>query len=71
VNVLAFSSPISPAWRWRIVNYAGDTVEESSGTFSTISAAVAAGREHLSQMDYDDRSVPAWPYRSTTHLRRR
>jgi hypothetical protein len=65
VNVLAYSSPASPAWRWRIVDYAGETVAESSVTFTTIADAVTAGREHLSRMILDA------PYRSTRYLRYR
>jgi hypothetical protein len=71
MNVVAFSSPASPQWRWRVVNYNGETVAESSSTFSTIAAAVSAGHQHLRAMNLDDRSVPASPYRSTTYLRRR
>jgi hypothetical protein len=65
VNVLAYSTPGSPDWRWRIVDYAGETVAESSRTFTTIADAVTAGREHLSRMN------PDAPYRSTRYLRRR
>jgi hypothetical protein len=71
MNVLAFCSPASPQWRWRLVNYSGETVAESSNTFFTIAAAITAGRQHLSEMNLDDRFVPASPYRSTPYLRRR
>jgi hypothetical protein len=71
MNVLAFCSPASPDWRWRIVNDAGETLGESSGTFTSIAEAVTAGRQHLSQQKLDDRFVPASPYRSSTGLRRR
>lgn len=68
MQVTAFSTPREPDWRWRIVNYAGETIEESRGTFKTISVAVAEGTKRLVQLDVD-RSVPRVPYRSTSHLR--
>lgn len=43
MNVLAFSTSRAGDWRWRIVNLRGETVEESSASFPTIAAAVAAG----------------------------
>lgn len=70
MNVLAFSTPTCPDWRWRIVNYAGEMVEESESTFSSIARAVAEGRKRLAQMSTTDTSVPRPLYRSTTHLRR-
>jgi hypothetical protein len=36
MQVVAFSTPASPTWRWRIVDYAGQTVEESRETFTSI-----------------------------------
>jgi hypothetical protein len=71
MQVLAFSTPRNPDWRWRIVNYAGEMIEESHGTFPTISAAVAAGARRLVQIDVPDRSVAPSFYRSTSHLRQR
>lgn len=68
MQVGAFSIPGSPDWRWRIVNYAGETVEESSKGFATIALAMQDGRTRLSKMDVD-RSVPRPPYRSGAHLR--
>ena len=56
MNVFAFSTPDRPDWRWRIVNYAGDIVEESRDSFFTISAAVAKGTERLAQLDRVARS---------------
>ena len=29
MQVTAFLTPQEPDWRWRIVNYAGETIEES------------------------------------------
>ena len=56
MNVLAFSTPRRPDWRWRIVDYSGTTIQESSDGFATIAQAVAAGSEHLSQRHDRDRS---------------
>jgi hypothetical protein len=67
--VIAFATPRSPDWRWRIVNYAGEMVEESYREFSTIAEAVAAGGQRLREIDVVDLSVRANPYGSTSHLR--
>jgi hypothetical protein len=56
MNVLAFSTPRHPDWRWRIVDYVGATVAESPGGFTTIGAAVAAGSEHLERLARQDRA---------------
>lgn len=72
MNVIAFSTPRRPDWRWRIVNYAGETVEESDATFATISRAVQEGAKRLERLNLTDRSVRPSPYhRSTSHLRTR
>ena len=71
VQVAAFSTPAGPGWRWRIVNYAGEMVEESNETFPTITAAVAQGTKRLVQMTVVDTSVAGPVHRSTSHLRRR
>ena len=63
MQVTAFSTPQKPDWRWRIVNYAGETIQESRETFPTIAAAVARGTQYMSRLREDR----AW--RSTTHLR--
>lgn len=57
MQVVAFSTPTRPDWRWRIVNYAGEMIEESHEVFPTIAAAVAAGSRHLGRMNVTDRSV--------------
>jgi hypothetical protein len=71
VQVAAISTPQDNfLWRWRIVNYAGEVVEESRQTFPTIASAVEHGSKRLSQMDVVDNSVPYQPHgRSTRHLR--
>lgn len=72
MQVIAFSTPDRPEWRWRIVNYAGEVVEESHSTFPTIAKAVVEGARRLEEMNVTDRSVRANPYgRSTSHLRAR
>ena len=71
MQVTAFSTPAKPDWRWRIVNYAGEVVEESREGFPTISAAVSKGTERLSQLNLTDTSVPVRMWRSTSHLRAR
>jgi len=66
MQVTAISTPRYPAWRWRITDYAGATVEESPGGFPSIAAAVAAGTERLVSMSVIDRSdstSPAYPPR--------
>jgi hypothetical protein len=54
MQVVAISSPRHPEWHWRIMNYAGEIVEESQTGFASISAAVAAGKERLTSMDSID-----------------
>jgi len=71
MQVVAFSTPVHPEWRWRIVNYAGEVVEESGRTFRTIAGAVAEGTARLGQLNVVDRSVPPRAYRSPSHLRGR
>ena len=67
MQVTAISSPRYPEWRWRISDYAGETVEESHVGFSSIAAAVAAGTERLVSLNVVDRSDSAarpWPVRA-------
>jgi hypothetical protein len=73
MNVVAFSTPLRPNWRWRIVDYAGESVEESEASFPTISSAVAAGAKRLEHMNAMDRSArPSLSFRSSpSHLRTR
>ncbi len=69
--MIAFAIPTSPGWRWRIVNFAGEMVEESFRVFSGLAEAVAAGGQRLREIDVVDLSVRPSPYRSTSHLRHR
>jgi len=70
MNVVAIATPAERGWRWRIVNYAGEVVEESRSLFSTIKGAVTDGAQRLHELDVTDVSRPA-PYRSPYHPRRR
>ena len=70
MQVAAVSTPQDGArWRWRIVNYAGEIVEESRETFATIGSAVEQGSKRLAQMDGVDNSV-RYPYQPSTRHRR-
>jgi len=71
MQVTAFSTPAVPDWRWRIVNYAGEILEESRDSFSTIAAAMASGTKRLVSLNIVDRSAPPINWRSTSHLRSR
>jgi hypothetical protein len=59
VNVFAFTSPRASDWRWRIVDYGGETLEESATGFSTLALAMAAGTERLHVRIDRDRPPPA------------
>jgi hypothetical protein len=56
VHVVAVSARVSPDWRWRIINYEGEMIEESRQTFLTIAAAVAHGSQRLREMDVANRA---------------
>jgi hypothetical protein len=71
MHVAAFNTPKDPAWRWRIVNYAGDTIAESPDRFPSIGAALAQGTRKLAGMNIIDSSQPMNWRRSTSYLRRR
>lgn len=72
MHVMAFSTPIHPDWRWRIVNAEGQTIEESSEMFPTIAAAVREGERRLKEMCANDTSIViANHLNSTARLRRR
>jgi hypothetical protein len=71
MHVAAFNTPKDPAWRWRIVNYAGDTIAESPDRFPSIGAALAQGARKLAAMNIVDHSQPMTWRRSTPYLRSR
>ena len=61
MDVVAISIPSEVGWRWRIVNYTGEVVEESRGTFATIAAALASGAGRLPAIDVAPRPLaPTW-----------
>ena len=66
MQVVAFCTPARPAWRWRIVNYSGEMVEESYQTFLSIATAVTDGTRRM-----DELSVRDLAERSGTHSRSR
>jgi hypothetical protein len=71
MQVAAFSTPSHPDWRWRIVNYAGEVIEESRESFPSIATAVSRGSRRLAELNLVDHSLPVRGYRSTSHLRAR
>ena len=66
MQVVAFCTPARPEWRWRIVNYSGEMVEESYQTFLSIATAVTDGTRRM-----DELSVRDLAERSGTHSRSR
>jgi hypothetical protein len=56
MNVIAVSTPGQTDWRWRIVDYHGETVEESHTLLPTIAEAVAEGNKRLRH--HADRDAP-------------
>jgi hypothetical protein len=67
MQVAAIATPGEHGWRWRIVNYAGEVVEESTEVFGTISAAIAHGSTHLVALNVVDRSEAARSWRRVSH----
>ena len=54
MQVVAFCTPARPEWRWRIVNYSGEMVEESYQTFLSIAAAVTDGTRRMDELSVRD-----------------
>jgi hypothetical protein len=54
MQVVAFSSPSRPEWRWRIVGYSGEMVEESYETFASITTAITEGTHRMNQLSHAD-----------------
>ena len=69
MQVVALSTPAQTAWTWRIVNAAGEVIEESRERFPTIATAVATGRARLGRLKIVDRSVPPRPYRAAAQVK--
>jgi hypothetical protein len=71
MDVTAFNTPSDPSWRWRIVNYAAETIAESHEGFPTIGAALRHGTKRLTEMNVVDHTQPQNWRRSTSYLRQR
>jgi hypothetical protein len=71
MQVAAVATPTRPEWQWRIVNYAGEIVEESSRVFPTIATAVAAGVARRNELNIVDVSERPNPYSSKARFRGR
>jgi hypothetical protein len=71
MNVFAFTRPGQLDWRWRIVSYSGETVEESFTSFETIALAVAEGTKRLRDQTDRDLGVFARTHSSMAWRRRR
>ena len=69
MQVVALSTPTRTGWTWRIVNAAGETIEESRERYPSIATAVATGRSRLSRMKIVDRSTPPRPYRAAAQVK--
>jgi hypothetical protein len=54
MQVMAFSTHSNPQWRWRIVNFDGEMVEESRQAFPTISVAIAEGANRMRELSLQD-----------------
>ena len=67
MQVAAVTSPRERGWRWRIVNYAGDVLEESTDVFGTIAVAIAQGSAHLATLNVVDRSEATRVWRRVSH----
>jgi hypothetical protein len=63
MQVAAVATPRERGWRWRIVNYAGELIEESTETFGTIAAALAHGSSRLLTLNVVDHSEASRPLR--------
>jgi len=54
MQVVAFSTPTRPEWRWRIVDYEGAMVEESYETFRSIATALTDGTRRMGELTVKD-----------------
>ena len=72
MQVVAFCTPAQPEWRWRIVNYSGEMVEESYETFVSIATAVTDGTRRMDELSVKDLADRSGTYtRSPSHFRSR
>ena len=67
MHVIAFSSSARPEWRWRLMTYAGDIVEESREVFGTIAAAISAGAIRSEELRVRSLSRPVLEYAASLH----
>jgi hypothetical protein len=63
MHVYAVSTPSRSGWRWRIMNYAGEVIEESKVSYSSVAAAVAEGGRRLTALNLTDNSIRPSPFR--------
>ena len=54
MQVMAFSSPSRPEWRWRIVTNDGEVVEQSRQEYASIGEATTHGHARLRELDVKD-----------------
>jgi hypothetical protein len=54
VQVSAVLTPGQPDWRWRIINNAGEIVEESHEGFPSMAVVIAEGKKRLEAMNAVD-----------------
>ena len=63
MHVYAVSTPSAKGWRWRIMNYAGEIIEESPRSYTTVADAVAEGGRRLAALNLVDHSIRPSPFR--------
>jgi hypothetical protein len=71
MQVTAVATPRQPDWRWRIVNNAGEIIEESHQVYPSVAAALAKGTKRLVAMNTVDRSERRALTRRTPQFGRR
>jgi hypothetical protein len=71
MQVIAVARPGSTVWRWRIVSYAGDLVEESADSFPTIAVAIAQGARRMASLNRVDDTIARNPSRWVSRARPR
>jgi len=54
MQVIAFSTPARPEWRWRIVDYDGGMVEESYEAFGSMAIALTVGTRRMGELTVKD-----------------
>jgi hypothetical protein len=64
---MAFCTPAKPQWRWRIVSFSGDIVEESYATFASIATAVTDGHRRVDELHVKELARPQAYSRSNSY----